>query len=962
MHGIFGWTRRLLVMAAVTGLGAGGLTVAAGAAVTAASSPSALSSPSAPARAVRASYALPSNVKRECPVAAVGQYECMALVRTDVTSDPASPAGYGPDDLQSAYSLAAAAASDGKGATVAVVDAYSDPNAVSDFNAYRAQYGLPACDSAISEAGCLTVLPEEGYKPAANAAWAAQESMDVDMIAAICPNCHVLLAEAESTTGVDLGATTNYAINAGAKFVTLGFGGPENAGDLYQGLHFEPVALEGIAITAAAGDDGYGVQYPASSQFVTAVGGTTLTADQATSRGWSESVWAGTGAGCSATQWKPSWQADSGCVNRTQNDVSAIADPEDGVAFYDTYGFAGWGEGGGTDVSSAIIAAVYALAGAPERYTLAASYPYRDPAGLYAVAAGSDGTCSPAYLCTAGAGYSGPAGLGTPDGIAAFTAPGGNIVTLFRAAPAASIPVGAYAAGVDEMVGVDSVPDPGLMATVAGQPAGLTLMSCGAVQGCNLGLYGTPAQVGSFTARVTLTDGTGASASVSIPVTVDDVIPDFGAAPQYPTIGAAVSLPITATSTAGDPLDFALRGLPPGLSYTQTGPDQITVTGSPTTAGTYNTTITATNPLGGSGTGAVEWFVHGTIALKSQPDLSSTVGGAGAVTISATDSVKGAQLSYSATGLPPGIHHGTSPGNLVSGWLTKPGTYHVTLSAGDNYQAQSSETFTWTVRDSAVGEAHGPIRLDLGGKCLDDGTGVRIWQCNGTGAQDWTLTQDGTIRGRGGCLTESAAKFRARVVLANCTGAASQQWQAQDEPADSADGWAGPALVNVASGLCLGDAGGNRNGVAVEVMACNLGANKTWIMPAGPVENGVPGMCLADPGNRAANGTRIVVWQCNGWHEEQFAFEPDGTVRINGKCLYVDPANVKNGAAVVLEPCDPGSRGEQWAFFGAAPFGGDIYNPWNGNDLAAASSTAANGSPVGTYASGLRLSSTWRPL
>lgn len=945
MHGIFALTRRVIILAAVTGLGVSGFTLAtAGAAVTASSA-----------------YALPSDVTRQCPAATAGQYGCMALVRNDVTPNPASPVGgYGPSELQSAYSLANAAASDGNGATVAVVDAYSDPNAIADFNVYRQQYGLPACDAA-TEAGCLTVTPETGYLPPESAPWAAQESMDVDMIAAICPNCHVILAEAESTAEVDMGATANEALSTGAKFETLGFGGPETAGDAYQGVHFEN-AVDGVAITAAAGDGSYGVQYPASSQFVTAVGGTTLTADSSSSRGWSESVWAGTGAGCSTTQFKPSWQADAGCANRTQNDVAAVADPEDGVAFYDTYDFGGWGEGGGTNVSSAIIAGVYALAGAPERDSLAASYPYSDPAALYPVTSGSDGTCAQAYLCTAGAGYNGPAGLGAPDGTGGFAAPSGNIVTLFRTSSGPVTSVGS-AAGLDYMIALDSVSDPGLTASVTGQPPGMTVSSCTAgAQGCSLHLEGAPTQAGSFTARVTVTDSTGASASVSLPVTVDDVIPNFGAPPQYPTIGTAVSLPVTATSESGEPLNLTATGLPPGLSFTQTGPDQITFTGTPTTAGTYRTTITATNPVGGSGTGAVEWFVHGTITLKSPGNITSTVGGSGAVIMRATDSVKGTQLFYSAAGLPPGLYLGLVPGNVVSGWLTKPGTYRVTLTVTDNYQARTDVTFTWTVRDSAAAQAYGPIRLDLGGKCLDDGSGVRIWQCNGTGSQAWTLAQDGTIRGRGQCLTESGKTFLSRVVLASCTGATSQQWQLQDKSGVSLSGWAGPALANVASGLCLGDPGGNRNGVYVEVMACNLGANKIWTTPGGPIEDGIPGMCLADPGNQTANGTRIAAWQCNGWHEEQFTFQPDGTVRIHGKCLYVYPLNMNNGAAVRLESCDPGDTGEQWAFYGPTPFGGTIYAPWNGNNLGTGGSTAVNGTPVGTYLGGLQLSLTWRPL
>jgi ricin-type beta-trefoil lectin protein/putative Ig domain-containing protein len=953
MRGVVAGARRFVILtAAVAGLGVGGLiAVPVGAAHAAVAR-----------AAVTAGYALPSNVTRECPAPTAGTFGCMALVRTDVTSDPSSPAGYGPMELQSAYNLAAAAASDGSGVTVAVVDAYADPNAITDFNTYRQDYGLPGCD-ATTEAGCLTVMAEEGYSPAPNAAWAAQESMDVDMIAAVCPKCHVLLAEAASDSQADLEATANEAVSKGAKFESLGFGMPESAGDTYQGLQFEPFGETGVAVTAAAGDGGYGVQYPASSQFVTAVGGTTLTRDMNNPRTWSESVWAGTGAGCSATQFKPSWQADTGCANRTQNDVAAVADPQTGVAFYDTYDSAGWGEGGGTNVSSAIIAAVYALAGAPEHYTYAASYPYRDPAALYPVTSGSDGTCTSAYLCAAGAGYSGPAGLGTPDGTAAFAAPSGNVVTLYRDSANPSIPL-QYPYGIDGMVALDSQIHPSMVASVTGQPPGMTVSPCGpGVHGCTLDLDGAPTQVGTFTAHVTVKDDTGASATVSVPVTVDDVIPNFGAPLQSVTIGKSVSLPVTATSTAGDALDFAVNGLPPGLSYAKTGPDQITFTGTSTTPGTYTTTITATNPLGGSGTGQVQWIVHGTIAVKSQANLTSDVGGAAAVTIGAIDSVKGAQLSYFATGLPPGVYQGTVPDtNVISGWPTKAGTYHVTLTVTDNYRASTSESFTWTVKDSASSEAYGPIRLDLGGKCLDDGTGVRIWNCNGTGSQNWTIAQDGTIRGRGECLTESGTNYGSRVVLAECTDAASQRWQAQEEPAQSLDGWAGPALVNAASGHCLGDPGGNRNGVYVEMLACNVGASKTWTTPAGPIENGIPGMCLADPGNATANGTPVVLWQCNGWHEEDWTFEPDGTVRINGKCLYVNPNSRANGDYARLETCNAENEGEQWADYGANPFGGTVYNPWNGNNLGTAGSSAANGSPVGTYIGGPQLSLTWRPL
>ena len=193
----------------------------------------------------------------------------------------------------------------------------------------------------------------------------------------------------------------------------------------------------GVAVTASAGDSGFGVAYPAASPDVVAVGGTSLTT-ATNSRGWTESVWGssaggeGTGSGCSADSAKPSWQKDTGCARRTDNDVSADADPNTGVAVYDTFSEGGWLEVGGTSASSPMIASVFALAGTPAAGTNPASYLYAHTANLFDVTSGADGSCSPAYLCTGQAGYDGPTGLGTPNGTAAFTnaSTTGNTVTV----------------------------------------------------------------------------------------------------------------------------------------------------------------------------------------------------------------------------------------------------------------------------------------------------------------------------------------------------------------------------------------------------------------------------------------------------------------------------------------------------------------------------------------------------
>jgi hypothetical protein len=355
----------------------------------------------------------------------------MTMVRTDVPQEteaqlpPGQPNGfgYGPASLQSAYNLPSTQA--GAGQTVAVVDAYDDPNAAADLAVYRAAWGLPACNTSTG-AGCLTKLNQSGGiaplpAPAGNTGWATEESVDVDMVSAICPGCQIVLAEANSNNLSDLAATASAAVRGGAAYVSNSYGGLEYPGEL--SLDYQYSGRSNVIVTAAAGDSGYGTVYPAASIGVAAVGGTSLYRAP-TSRGWTETAWFGTGSGCSSQESKAYWQVDPGCSNRTLNDVSALADPATGVAVYDTYDRGGWLEAGGTGVSSPVIASAYALAAQVHSSVYPTSYPYLHPTRLNDVVSGSNGSCSPAYLCTAGPGYDGPTGMGTPNGTTAFSGSG----------------------------------------------------------------------------------------------------------------------------------------------------------------------------------------------------------------------------------------------------------------------------------------------------------------------------------------------------------------------------------------------------------------------------------------------------------------------------------------------------------------------------------------------------------
>ncbi|GHE72686.1 hypothetical protein GCM10014715_28570 [Streptomyces spiralis] len=371
------------------------------------------------------------SAEHVCDTPRPGKVACFAMRRNGVggkhgvLAADAPPSGYGPADLRSAYDLPD---DGGEGRTVAVVVAYDNPTAEADLAVYRAQYGLPECTTAN---GCFRKIDQRGGTdyPDADAEWAAEASLDLDMVSAVAPGARLLLVEADSDTFEDIFAAVDQAVAQGAQYVSNSYG---SGYDSTPGSGEDPAQTEfdahynhpGVAMVASSGDYAYGVSYPAASQYVTSVGGTSLTRDTSTDRGWSESVWhnafGGPGSGCSAYEPKPAFQTDTDCETRSVADVAAVADPVTGVAVYQTYGGSGWGVMGGTSVSSPIIAGVYAIAGSPARGSYPNSYPYFKQSGLHDVTSGHNGNCSPSSLCNAKAGYDGPTGLGTPDGPAAF--------------------------------------------------------------------------------------------------------------------------------------------------------------------------------------------------------------------------------------------------------------------------------------------------------------------------------------------------------------------------------------------------------------------------------------------------------------------------------------------------------------------------------------------------------------
>jgi hypothetical protein len=323
----------------------------------------------------------------------------------------AAPAGYGPGDLRDAYKLG----STGNSSTiVAIVDAYGYSNAESDLATYRAQFGLPACTTAN---GCFKKLNQSGQQgnyPRDDTGWSQETALDLDMASAMCPACKLYLVEANSNSFANLAAAENTAARLGAHAISNSYGGGESGSQSYESAYNH----SGIAITVSSGDSGYGVEFPASSPHVTAVGGTSL-ARASNARGWSETVWSGTGSGCSGVYAKPSWQTDVGCGKRTVADVSAVADPNTGVAVYGPASpkRSAWLVFGGTSVAAPLIAGIYGASGGAVTY---GSDPYASTIALFDVTSGTNGKCNVSYLCTGKPGYDGPSGLGTANGSGAF--------------------------------------------------------------------------------------------------------------------------------------------------------------------------------------------------------------------------------------------------------------------------------------------------------------------------------------------------------------------------------------------------------------------------------------------------------------------------------------------------------------------------------------------------------------
>jgi len=337
-----------------------------------------------------------------------------------------TPTGLSPAQLRHAYGVDLLA-NQGAGQTIAIVDAYDDPNIASDLNTFDSYYGLPACTTSN---GCFQKIYASGRQPRSNSGWALEIALDVEWSHAMAPAAKIILVEAASNSFTNLLSAVDVAVQNGATVVSMSWGGGESSGEGSYDTHF---AVNGVTFTASSGDSGNGVEYPAASPDVVGVGGTTLTLSGGNYG--SETAWSGSGGGLSAYENEPLYQATYAIPNdpsgkRGVPDIAFDADPNTGVAVYDSVkynGQSGWFQVGGTSLGSPCWAGLIAIANSLRvaagkgtltsagnaAYVYAAAAAASYAANFYDVASGTNGNCG--TLCTASSGYDYVTGLGSPQ-------------------------------------------------------------------------------------------------------------------------------------------------------------------------------------------------------------------------------------------------------------------------------------------------------------------------------------------------------------------------------------------------------------------------------------------------------------------------------------------------------------------------------------------------------------------
>ncbi|HEV2946638.1 MAG TPA: S53 family peptidase [Gemmataceae bacterium] len=336
-----------------------------------------------------------------------------------------NPIGYTPAQIRHAYGfdniLFGAVKGDGSGQTIAIIDAFDDPSIFKDLDTFDNTFGLPGPASSV-----LTKATPQG-RPQKNAGWAGEISLDVEWAHAMAPGAHILLVEAASNSLSNLlGAVSYAASQPGVVAVSMSWGGAEFSSEISLDSYFVSPAGRGITFVAASGD-GPGEIWPSTSPNVLSVGGTSLPGLNSAGDypAGSETGWSSSGGGTSAFESSQNYQKTvTGSSARSNPDVASLADPNTGLAVYDSvsyFGQSGWFEVGGTSAGAPLWAALVAIAdqgrgsaGSLDGATQTLPALYQLGTGANASSNFHDITSGTSGSNSASPGYDKVTGLGTP--------------------------------------------------------------------------------------------------------------------------------------------------------------------------------------------------------------------------------------------------------------------------------------------------------------------------------------------------------------------------------------------------------------------------------------------------------------------------------------------------------------------------------------------------------------------
>ena len=647
-------------------------------------------------------YALAGTNGRLMHVSAAVMPHRGSKVSPNVNASPNIVESMYPNDLNTAYALPFTTAGSAS-RVIAIVDAFDNPNVKSDLDAYDAFWrargltlpDLPTCATP-SSSSCFMKVNQSGLAgplPTLDTGWALEISLDVDTVHALCQNCKIILVEASSASLDDLGAAENEAVALGATIITNSYGAPEGTtSDFVQSADFATFAPDyrhsGVLILASTGDDAFagGTQFPADVNSVVAVGGTSLSTNSSTLAWQGETAWftpagggfaaSGAGSGCSIFDTPQAWQtaangwAATGCGSeRGVADVSADADPNSGLWVWSTFA-AGcspsdnpgdttkhcWFIVGGTSLASPLIAAVYGLASNPGTVANPGSLPYAHFRSLHDVTSGSTGSCG-TTICRAAAGYDGPTGIGSPNGLLGFSI-GTPAITSFNPTSGAA---GAHV----------TINGTSFTQTSAVSFGGIPAQSFTVVSDIQINAVVGNGKTGSI--AVTTPGGTTTASGFTAAPAVDSFTPNNGPAGTSVTITGSGFTGATAVKFGGH--DAA--------SFTVHSDLQITAT---VAAGTTTGPVTVTTPVGTTTTSALYYvpptisgFTPGSGGVHSNVTLTGVnFTGASRVRVNGTDAafavVSNTTLTFT---VPSGATTGTVQVTTPAGVATSAGSFTV---------------------------------------------------------------------------------------------------------------------------------------------------------------------------------------------------------------------------------------------------------------------------------------------